>query len=786
MVEVSYPGVYIQEMPSGVHTIMGVSTSVAAFFGRAKEGPIDKAVRLFSYADYERTFGPPDEQSELGIQVWLFFQNGGSECYVVRLVDDVNPGLKANLVVENETKLNNVLEFIAKEKGSWGNEIALEIDYDTTQPEETFHIRIYRIGFDGEVKANEEFLNCSMDIDSPRFPPVWVTQQSKLVDCSQKVGIGDNGYRVEANKNNGYSESGRLFTYKTGYNDLASIFSKGKSTSCFRLIVDDSQIVEIDLTDVLPAGKAVTDIAGFINGRIDPLLPPNLKGKVKTELQGYPKGPSPTHFALKFISETPSHKSIIIQPGLKNDVTNALLLGTEQGGIERSKYAAFRPAASGIALKFENINELALTQQDYFYTITIDDPVEGTINFSANLVTKNSTDPWYIGKDNYDGVREKLAILAKSINDEGKGWQAKVAGTRILIQRQNGPNYILPAISTTPDHIDTFFTTNTRYYTLGSAIGTYVNPSATLGTDGNPPVIASYRGDELKHTGFYALDLVDIFNLMIIPRDNNLKDADYQVLWGDASVYCANHRAFLLIDPPFDWESYQDVIDQTKGIRKMRKGVKKDYCANFYPRIKVVTNGIKKSVQPSGAIAGLMARIDSSRGVWKAPAGTEAAINGIIDLDIVLTDMENGKLNKEGVNCIRSFPVGIINWGARTLDGADDFSSEWKYIPIRRLALFIEESLFRGTQWIVFEPNDEPLWAQIRLNIGSFMHDLFRQGAFQGKTPREAYFVKCDGDTTTQSDINRGIVNIIVGFAPLKPAEFVIIKIQQIAGNIQT
>ena len=112
-------------------------------------------------------------------------------------------------------------------------------------------------------------------------------------------------------------------------------------------------------------------------------------------------------------------------------------------------------------------------------------------------------------------------------------------------------------------------------------------------------------------------------------------------------------------------------------------------------------------------------------------------------------------------------------------------ASEYKYIPVRRLALYIEESLYRGTQWVVFEPNDEPLWAQIRLNIGAFMHSLFRQGAFAGKSPREAYFVKCDKETTTQTDVNMGVVNIIVGFAPLKPAEFVIIKIQQIAGQIE-
>ena len=138
------------------------------------------------------------------------------------------------------------------------------------------------------------------------------------------------------------------------------------------------------------------------------------------------------------------------------------------------------------------------------------------------------------------------------------------------------------------------------------------------------------------------------------------------------------------------------------------------------------------------------------------------------------------------MNTLRVFPDGVVSWGARTMDGDDGFASEYKYIPIRRLALFIEESLYRGLKWVVFEPNDEPLWAQIRLNVGAFMNNLFRQGAFQGQTPKDAYFVKCDSSTTTQNDRNLGIVNIVVGFAPLKPAEFVVLTLQQMAGQIQT
>ena len=213
-------------------------------------------------------------------------------------------------------------------------------------------------------------------------------------------------------------------------------------------------------------------------------------------------------------------------------------------------------------------------------------------------------------------------------------------------------------------------------------------------------------------------------------------------------------------------------------------------AAVYFPRI-VAPDPLRENQTdtfvPSGAIAGVIATTDARRGVWKAPAGIDAALAGTQALTYNMNDLENGQLNDIGVNCLRTFPVyGRVVWGARTMRGANQLADEYKYIPVRRLALYIEESLFRGTQWVVFEPNDEPLWAQIRLNIGSFMHTLFRQGAFQGTTPKDAYLVKCDSETTTQDDINRGVVNILVGFAPLKPAEFVIIQLQQLAGQIAT
>jgi phage tail sheath protein FI len=178
------------------------------------------------------------------------------------------------------------------------------------------------------------------------------------------------------------------------------------------------------------------------------------------------------------------------------------------------------------------------------------------------------------------------------------------------------------------------------------------------------------------------------------------------------------------------------------------------------------------------------ANTDATRGVWKAPAGIGATLNGVQNMTYQLSDQENGALNPLGLNCFRTFPLyGPVLWGARTLVGADAMTNQWKYVPVRRVALFLEESLYRGTKWVVFEPNDEPLWAAIRLNVGSFMDSLFKKGFFQGITADQAYFVKCDDETTTQADIDLGIVNILVGFAPLKPAEFVVIQIEQLTGQ---
>jgi len=320
------------------------------------------------------------------------------------------------------------------------------------------------------------------------------------------------------------------------------------------------------------------------------------------------------------------------------------------------------------------------------------------------------------------------------------------------------------------------------------------------GSDGTQPGTPEWRntdgalalkGSENDKTGLYQLEKIspEIFNLLCIPDAVTLSPDAMKDVYGAATTYVRGKRAFLLIDIPAN-ENIKTVndwiaTDDYKNVDALRD----DYAAAYFPRISIAdpeNDYRRRDFAASGTLAGIYARTDSNRGVWKAPAGVDANLRGSAEPALEVNDLENGQLNQQAINVVRAFPgYGNVSWGARTLDGTDAMASEWKYIPVRRTALFIEESLYQGLKWVVFEPNDEKLWGQIRLNVGAFMHTLFRRGAFQGTSPRDAYFVKCDKDTTTQTDINSGIVNIWVGFAPLKPAEFVVIQIQQMAGQIE-
>lgn len=436
-------------------------------------------------------------------------------------------------------------------------------------------------------------------------------------------------------------------------------------------------------------------------------------------------------------------------------VNQFFLNGGQQAYIVRlvSSDAAIASATIGAAPKSLVISALNPGKWANDYQIAIKNSASSPGRFQLQVL--------YAPSGATPAVVESFANLSVSTPDS--------QGRYVVDVLQNSSNYVSASVpsgtSAPPDDATA---------QLGSATsgadGTVLSPSTATSTPGNFETALQAAGGT---GGVNLLASIELFNLLCVPGEivtSVLKELD---------TFCKTSQAFLIAD------SDPGITDYTK--LSTGPGFVGDNSAFYFPWLQAsdpLASNVTRLYPPCGFVAGIYAATDASRGVWKAPAGTETSLTGANGVAVPLNDMQNGILNPVAVNCIRTFSAfGTVVWGARTTDGNDEAGSQWKYIPIRRLALFLETSLYRGTQWVVFEPNDAPLWAQIRLNVGSFMQTLFRQGAFQGSTPQQAYFVKCDSETTTPTDQDNGIVNILVGFAPLKPAEFVIIQIQQIAGQ---
>jgi len=660
MPQVSYPGVYIQEVPSGVHTITSVSTSITAFIDFFKQGPLNQAVEIFGMTDFERIYGGLDDRSEGSYAISQFFLNGGSDAYVIRVAKNTvaNPLKKASVKIKTDTTGGGavIMEVQAINEGIWGNNLRAAIDNNTTDPATLFNMNVTRYTSTSPkavALATEKYLNLTVDSTKPRYFKSVIENESKLI---------------------------RVIHTSFGTADAAK----------------------------LPAavGTVSGDLAGLVQADFNGMSGKKLKIQIGGSVV----------------------KDATLPVWTAGSITN---LRDLRGNLQSALRGADTTSASFTGINVE---------------------VVGTTKL---VVTSGH------GGDSY-ATTELISITDFSVGDT----------TSTLLK--------LTAATATGN--------NVQEYELGLPAGGDIAAlkKDTVGGDGDKPgpdeIVGSQGVD--PHTGMYALDYVDLFNILCIPRASDLTDTEMTTVVSKALTYCGEKRAFMIVDIPGTVNEVQEMKDWLDAHANFRN----KNSAIYFPRPKTPDpkNEFRlRSVGASGTLAGIYARTDGTRGVWKTPAGIEAGLNGVLELDTKLTDAQNGTLNPLGINCLRTFPIyGNIVWGGRTLEGADQMVSEWKYLAVRRLALNIEESLFRGTKWVVFEGNDEPLWAKIRLNVGAFMQALFRQGAFQGTNPRDAFYVKCDKETTTQDDINKGIVNIEVGFAPLKPAEFVVIKIQQIAGDL--
>jgi phage tail sheath protein FI len=626
----TYPGVYIEEIPSGVRTITGVATSITAFVGYTRKGEPDKGVPITSFAEFERAYGGLDRDSPVSYAVNQFFRNGGTQAVIVRVAAGTQ---KAGWELQDGTP-SPVLDVQASSPGTWGNYLRLSVEHaDTRNPDGDFNLVVLQVPEQGgPAQKVEVHRNLNLNPKSSNYLESVVNNTSRLIHVTRKSGLA---------------------------------FSK---KGC---------AVSKDLT--FPLGTTADPvIAGVLDGT--------------------------TPFRIDLGTSAPADLAALVTA-----ISTAL----------------------------------------------------GTLGLGANLVASQSND---------DGSAGNTCLKLES-QTTGESSSVMISGgalgslaAKLGMGLANGGREFPADAEHRPKVVSEV-------------------PPSSKGADGNKGSGADLIGSETNKTGIYALLDIDLFNILVIPETFEMQDNTANSVIQAGVDLCEKRRAFYIVDPPTA-KDLSNIAAWANGASQTRN------AAVYFPAIKLadpLDDFRPRAMAASGTIAGVYARTDTERGVWKAPAGTDAVLRGVEALTTFINDLENGRINQKGVNALRVFrDYGKLAWGARTMKGSDAQADEYKYVPVRRLALFLEESLYRSTQWVVFEPNDEPLWAQLRLNIGSFMHSLFLQGAFQGKTPREAYLVKCDRETTTQDDINKGIVNILVGFAPLRPAEFVIIKIQQLAGQIQT
>jgi hypothetical protein len=658
-----------------------------------------------------------------------------------------------------------VLKLTALDQGSSANDISIRVDYGTDSPGSTFNLTLSLVPKDdpGNVVL-ETYRNLAMNSKDPRYAPKLISDGSSLVKAERKLPLPD-ALAVEK----GTSTSGDL----SGVSDVTTLIDQTHNT--IRVSLNGQPPVKV----ILDAPVSNTNIA----------LRDALKGKLQAAF-----GAANIEVAVNSVGGGKrivitsqlggEESSVRVLPGDTLDAASRLLLGPLFGGDEVDAASILRPKempdrARITGGEINAASDLDNTPSAHKSFKIILDGYQSDITLDGGDLTGNLP----ARLDDLAARIEEKVRASKPSNPAFKFFTAEADNKKLILQ--SGSRGTGSSIEVRLAGTDTLATIMKLISSGGADVSEAQAAEVTL-VGGSEKVLdlaqaySSFIGDRSNREGIYALESVDIFNLLVLAGVN-----DPGILM-DAAAYCQERRTFLIVDSPASAKTPDEMEKAATGTALP----KTNHAAVYYPWIKIadrLQGGRLRTVAPSGTIAGVFARIDSTRGVWKAPAGTEATLVGVQGVEHVLTDPENGVLNPRGVNCLRNFQVfGPVCWGARTLQGDDQAASEWKYIPVRRLALYLEESLYRGTKWIVFEPNDEPLWAQIRLNTGAFMHSLFVQGAFAGVTPRDAYFVKCDKETTTQDDINKGMVNIIVGFAPLKPAEFVIIKIQQIAGQILT
>ncbi|WP_086738863.1 phage tail sheath C-terminal domain-containing protein [Erythrobacter colymbi] len=721
-----YPGVYIQEVPSGVRTITGASTAILAIAGHFPRGPVDRPVRVTSWSDVERNFGGIDRRYEAAYALQEFFLQGGTQAWVARIAFR-----DAGIVL---TTTETAMTVRARATGTGGNAIEVRITHTNGG---NFNLQVR----DGNAGPFTEYNDLSTDPLSSRFAGLIVNAAVaaggspliQLEGIAQLPAATGNTSVTLQNGAVGVAASAPLTSVPLPALTLQALSGASNSTTVqvtagtaantFRLVFAnpardlDNLVLNPTSADYVVSRVNGTGVVAVVEGQ-HPLRVPAVAAAASFT-GGGTAVPSASTAIPRASGNGNAMTVTAVNPGSWGNALRIGIMPTLSGGFDMS-VSEYRGAERVRGELFRNLNVIP------------NDP-----NNVVAVVARQS-----------ELVRVSNAVVLPR------------ASSNAAIDIENVP---LPAL----------------YALTGGTDGTLPGDPAWAAA-----ASAAFLGSEANRTGLFAFSQLepDYFTLMAIPEAPYMADGGNGV-YAAAGAFCRDQLAFLLVDHPVAADSVTGItgwpIAQTLGTDLARS------AALCFPKVvKSDPLGGERTLSSSGSIAGLMARTDAQRGVWKAPAGLDASLSGVRP-SVPMTDRQQAQLNKRGLNVIRVKPfAGSVNWGARTLAGADALASEWKYVPVRRTALMIERTLKDSLPWVVFEPNDESLWAQIRLNIGAFMQSLFVQGAFQGSSPREAYLVKCDRETTSQQDVNSGIVNILVGFAPLKPAEFVVVRLTQLAGRL--
>jgi phage tail sheath protein FI len=760
-----HPGVYIQEIPSGVQPIEAVSTSTAAFIGRTEMGPLGEAGLVTSMAEFTASYGSFVQATFLPHSVLQFFNNGGKKAYIVRVAP--NGAVAAAISIKNRlASPTTSMTISAASEGDWGNKLDVAIVDSLTDPNNLFTIQVFRNRSDLNPPLSPLLLETIADVSIDPAAPNYVAKAAaaKSNYISVQVDPNSTGSAVAGTSRGGQLPIGngadvlKLGTANGGVEAAGAAGpppTLGTSTSGASPSVNppvDKRVISINLDNDGP-----TDVQIPVTAATGADIATAIQAAVRAKRAANPtKQAAYDNFTCTF------------------GTTYVLTSGSKGAGSS----VVVANSAAPISLPAGQYNFQIAINGDGPHPVILNGPLADGPTIAAAIVTavkaitaaRTANQPAFAGfacvYDVGSTAGNPSLLLTSGTAGTGStvqvtnGATPSVASTLKLGQANTGTEIsgaspLRPAVSAVPTN-----------YHLGTASITGSIVSVVMGKDNGLP------GDQDHINGLSALDAVHDVNIIAIPGIGSTAVVDA------GTNYCTQRADCFFIG---DMNSYDATLDDARNFVNSLT-VKSSYGAVYYPWLLTLdpTGASSQPIltPPSGYVAGMYARIDASRGVFKAPAGTEAYVGGSVGLAAMTSDAQQDFLNPIGVNVIRSFPAsGIVIWGARTLATVSD--PEYRYIPVRRTAIFLEQSIYASIRYAVFEPNDTGLWSSLRLNINAFMMLQFRAGAFQGKTPTDAFFVKVDETTTTQADIDAGTVNILVGFAPLKPAEFVVLQLTQ-------